>query len=227
MLFRSSLPNDDIFDLREAFRSLVINIQQASEAGSFYSLALSSVDEELADPTTATYLAWMAAEMGHRVLLIDADIEGTYLNESLGLPNKRGFSNLLAQDLSLKEVYHRSPIEHNLFVMTTGQTARDPAKLLLSHHIRKLIKQAQAEFDLVVFNCPPFAQYADAGLIAAETNGLALLSHLGAVKSYKLEETLEKVWISNLPLLGFIAKEIPPKLPLLPKQNLFAFAKDS
>ena len=111
--------------------------------------------------------------------------------------------------------------------MTTGQTARDPAKLLLSHHIRKLIKQAQAEFDLVIFNCPPFTQYADAGLIAAETNGLALLSHLGAVKSYQLEETLEKVWISNLPLIGFIAKEMPPKLPLLPKQKLFEFSKVS
>ena len=222
-----SLPNDDIFDLREAFRSLAINIQQASEEGSFYSLALSSVDEELADSTTATYLAWMAAEMGHRVLLIDADLEGAYLHKSLGLPNKRGFSNLLAQDLSLKEVYHRSPMEHNLFFMTTGQTARDPAKLLLSHNIRKLIKQAQAEFDLVIFNCPPFTQYADAGLIAAETNGLALLSHLGAVKSYQLEETLEKVWISNLPLIGFIAKEMPPKLPLLPKQRLFEFSKVS
>lgn len=216
-----------LHEFKEAFRTLMANLQRADQERPLNSLVLSSVDEELHDSTTAAYLAWVAAEMGNRVLLIDADFRESNLHEVFDLPNYEGFSTLLVEDTPLRLVYRESPREDNLFVVTTGNVNLDPSRLLMSNNIRKLVQQAEAEFDLVLFNCPPFSQYADAGLIAAETSGLILLSHLGMVKSYQLEETLERLWVSQLPLIGLIAKETSTKSSLLPAQKLFDFARVS
>jgi capsular exopolysaccharide synthesis family protein len=154
--------------------------------------------------------------MGQRVLLIDADFRYPHLHSFLDLPNDKGLSNILAGELELKQVIKRSPIEPNLFTLTAGSATGDPVRLLSSTKIQQFIAKTEGYFDLVIYDAPPFAEYADASLIAAEASGLALVSNLGTVKSAQLEQALEKLWISKIPLLGLIAKEYAPKGALLP-----------
>jgi succinoglycan biosynthesis transport protein ExoP len=213
---RGALPIDDIYAYREAFRSLVANLQRLDADRPLKSLVISSADNQLADSTTAAYLAWAAAELGNRVLLIDADFRFPHLHNFLELPNDQGFANILAGELDLKNVIKRSPIEPNLFVLTTGTTDIDPARLLSSTKMKQFITKTESYFDLVIYDSPPFAEYADAALLSAETSGLVLVSHLGTVKTAQLEQALEKLWISKIPLIGLIAKEAASKMALLP-----------
>lgn len=213
---RGAVSADDMFVYREAFRSLVANLQRLDADRPLKSLVISSADNELADSTTAAYLAWAAAELGNRVLLIDADFRFPHLHNFLELPNEQGFGNILAGELDLKNVIKRSPAEPNLFVLTTGALEADPARLLSSTKMRQFITKTESYFDLVIYDSPPFADYTDAALLSAETSGLVLISHLGTVKSAQLEQALEKLWISKIPLIGLIAKEANSKLALLP-----------
>lgn len=215
-LQNGSLPPDGMHAFQEAFRSLVANLQRIDAEKPLRSLVISSADDKLADSTTAAYLAWAAAEMGNRVLLIDADFRFPHLHDFLELPNEKGFSNILAGELDLKHVIKRSPIEPNLFVLTAGTTTTDPARLLSTNKMKQFVSKTEDYFDLVIYDVPPFSEYADASLIGAEASGLALISHLGTVKSAQLEQTLEKMWISKIPLVGLIAKEAATKLTLLP-----------
>ncbi|MGB3136883.1 MAG: CpsD/CapB family tyrosine-protein kinase, partial [Nodosilinea sp.] len=216
ILQNGSLPPDGMHAFREAFRSLAANLQRIDSEKPLKSLVISSTDDQLADSTTATYIAWAAAEMGNRVLLIDADLRMPHLHDFLELPNQRGFSNLLAEELELKQVIKQSPKEPNLFVLTAGSATSDPVRLLSSSNIQQFIAKTEGYFDLIIYDAPPFAEYADASLIAGEASGLALVSHLGTVKTAQLEQALEKIWISKIPLLGLIAKEYAPKGALLP-----------
>ncbi|MEA5448625.1 polysaccharide biosynthesis tyrosine autokinase [Leptolyngbya sp. CCNP1308] len=210
------MPTEDLYIYREAFRSLVANLQRLDADRPLRSLVISSADNQLADSTTAAYLAWAAAELGNRVLLIDADFRFPHLHNFLELPNQQGFANILAGELDLKNVIKRSPTEPNLFVLTTGSTAVDPARLLSSTKMKQFVAKTESYFDLVIYDSPPFSEYADAALLSAETSGLVLVSHLGTVKSAQLEQTLEKLWISKIPLIGLIAKEAASKMALLP-----------
>ncbi|MGG6238285.1 GumC family protein [Nodosilinea sp. AN01ver1] len=212
----SDVLKEDIFAYREAFRSLVANLQRLDAEHPLRSLVISSADNQLADSTTAAYLAWAAAELGNRVLLIDADLRFPHLHNFLELPNDQGFGNILAGELDLKNVIKRSPTEPNLFVLTTGTTKIDPARLLSSTKMAQFIAKTESYFDLIIYDSPPFAEYADAALLSAETSGLVLVSHLGTVKSVQLEQTLEKLWIAKIPLVGLIAKEATSKPSLLP-----------
>jgi capsular exopolysaccharide synthesis family protein len=210
------VPLNDMHAFKEAFRTLAANLQRVDTAKPMRSLVVSSVDEELLDSTTATYLAWAAAEMGHRVLLIDADLRFPHLHEPLGLPNKEGFSDALVGTKNLKQLIRRSPAEPNLFVLPAGILSTDPVKLLSTAKIRQFVTRVEPHFDLVIYHAPPFSEYADASLLAAEASGLALVSPLGSVKSAQLEDTLERLWVSKIPLVGIIAKEPSPKASLLP-----------
>ncbi len=211
-----STPPDGLHSFKEAFRSLAANLQRINAERPVKSLVISSADNQVADSTTAAYLAWAIAEMGKRVLVVDADFRFPHLHNFLALPNEKGLSNILAGELELKQVIKRSPKEPNLFVLTAGSATGDPVRLLSSTKIQQFIAKTEGYFDLVIFDAPPFAEYADASLIAAEASGLALVSHLGTVKSSQLEQALEKLWISKIPLLGLIAKEYAAKGALLP-----------
>lgn len=212
----SAALKEEIFAYREAFRSLVANLQRLDAEHPLRSLVISSADNQLADSTTAAYLAWAAAELGNRVLLIDADLRFPHLHNFLELPNDQGFGNILAGELDLKNVIKRSPTEPNLFVLTTGTTKIDPARLLSSPKMTQFVAKTESYFDLIIYDSPPFSEYADAALLSAETSGLVLVSHLGTVKSIQLEQTLEKLWIAKIPLVGLIAKETTSKPSLLP-----------
>ncbi|OKH48401.1 hypothetical protein NIES30_10260 [Phormidium tenue NIES-30] len=213
---KGDLPIEDLYAYREAFRSLVANLQRLDADRPLRSLVISSADNQLADSTTAAYLAWAAAELGNRVLLIDADFRFPHLHNFLELPNQQGFANILAGELDLKNVIKRSPTEPNLFVLTTGTTEIDPARLLSSSKMTQFVAKTESYFDLIIYDSPPFSEYADAALLSAETSGLVLVSHLGTVKSIQLEQALEKLWIAKIPLVGLIAKEAVSKLSLLP-----------
>ena len=207
---------DEMHEFKEAFRSLAANVQRVKGAKAIRSLVISSVTEDLADYTTATYLAWAAAEMGNRVLLVDADLRFPHLHEPLGLPNEQGFSNFLGGGIELRQIIRRSPAEPNLFVLPAGVPPTDPVKLLSTSKIRQFITRVEVNFDLVIYNTPSYSDFADASLLAAEASGFLLVSNLGSVKSAQLQETLEKLWVSKIPLLGLIAKESAPKAALLP-----------
>ncbi|HIK46200.1 MAG TPA: polysaccharide biosynthesis tyrosine autokinase, partial [Leptolyngbyaceae cyanobacterium M65_K2018_010] len=215
-LGNGAVPTHGMHAFKEAFRSLAAHLQRVDADKPITSLVISSADSQVADSTTAAYLAWALAEMGQRVLLIDADFRFPHLHNFLELPNEKGFSNILAGELDLKQVIKRSPVETNLFVLTAGTATQDPVRLLSSERIKQFRNKTESYFDLVIYDAPPFAEYADAALIAAEASGLALISHLGTVKSAQLEQTLERLWIAKIPLLGLIAKETAPKLALLP-----------
>ena len=209
------VPFDSLHGFKESFRSLVANLQRSASEQPVRSLVISAADE-VADATTAAYLAWAAAEMGSRVLLIDADFRFPHLHNCLERPNENGFSNVLAGELDLEQAIMRSPLEPNLFVLTAGSATSDPVRLLSAHKIQPFIAKAEGCFDLVIYDAPPLVEYADASLIAAAASGLALVSHLGTVQSAQLEQALEKIWISKIPLLGLIAKEPAAKRALLP-----------
>ncbi|TVQ13503.1 MAG: hypothetical protein EA368_02175 [Leptolyngbya sp. DLM2.Bin27] len=206
---------DGLHSFKEAFRSLAANLQRVNAEKAVRSLVISSTDDQILGSTTATYLAWAVAEMGQRVLLIDANFRYPHLHTFLELPNDRGLSNILIGELELSQGIKRSPVEPNLFTLTAGSATSDPVRLLSTHKIKQFIAETEGCFDLVIYDAPAFAEYADAALIAAEASGLALVSHLGMVKSAQLEQALEKLWIAKIPLLGLIAKEYAPKGALL------------
>lgn len=192
----------------EAFRTLHTNLQFLSPDQPIRSLVISSSTPADGKSTTTTFLAQAAAAMGLRVLLVDADLRRPRIHETTDLPNVWGLSNVISSEINVDDVIQRSPVEDNLFVLTAGQIPPDPTRLLASKKMHNLVERFQQSFDLILFDTPPLLGLADARILAAHTDGIALVVGLGKTDRSVLTEVLYGLKTSRARVLGLIANGV-------------------
>ena len=193
------------YQFLEAFRSLYTNIHLLSAGTAIRSLLVSSAVAGDGKSTVALHLAAIAAAVGQRVLLVDADLRCPQLHTKLGLPNVRGLADAISTDLSLNDAIQRALNQDNLFVLTAGQIPPDPIKLLSSKKMQYLMEQFQAFFDLVIYDTPPLAGLADAHLIAAHTDATIMVVQIAKTDRAQVRKVLEELKISGASVLGIVA----------------------
>ncbi len=197
----------------EVFRSLYTNILLLGSDTPIRSLVISSPAQEDGKSTITIHLALAAAAMGQRVLLVDANLRFPTLHKRVGLMNIQGLTDVISTELEWSNVIERSPIEDNLFVLSAGPIPPDPIRLLASHKMQELMDQMQASFDLVIYDTPPLLGFADANLLAANTNGVILVAGLGKLKRTVFQQALEEIQVSGTPILGVIANKAKEGTP--------------
>jgi capsular exopolysaccharide synthesis family protein len=189
----------------EAFRSLYANILLLGSDTRIRSFVISSSIPGEGKSTVALYLAQAAAELGQKVLLVDTDLRLPQLHHRLKLANTSGLSNVISLDLDVEQVIQRSPVESNLFVLTAGQIPPDPTKLLSSQKMQNLMTQFKETYDLVIYDSSPLLGLADTKLLAARTDGIAMVVEIGRTKSSLLVQALDELKLSSVAVLGTIA----------------------
>jgi len=190
---------------QEAFRSLNANMRLLNVDSPIRSCAITSCQVADGKSTVAVNLAMAAAAMGQRVLLVDADLRRPQVHEMLCLPNWKGLSSVISQDLDVEEAIVRSPREENLFILTSGPFFPDPTKLLSSRKMQHLMENLLSKFDLIIYDTPPLLGLADANLLGAHTDGLMLVVGLNQTEREALIVALEDLKMAGIPLLGMVA----------------------
>ena len=133
------------------------------------------------DPHQAQHMTALAqsfATIGKRVLLIDADLRGRTLSQSLGLSDaKRGLCSAITKGSAIEDVT-REKEEVGFGFVPTGSCTISPGDLLSSPEFAHLMRQAKSNYDLVLVSGPAIDEYTDAQLVIRETNCRILLSRL-------------------------------------------------
>ncbi|MEM9923910.1 MAG: polysaccharide biosynthesis tyrosine autokinase [Cyanobacteria bacterium P01_D01_bin.50] len=191
----------------EVFRSLYTNILLLGSDTPIRSLVVSSATPKDGKTTVAIQLALAAAAMGQRVLLVDANLRCPTIHNRVGLMNIQGLTDLISSDLEWSNVIERSPLEENLYVMAAGPIPPDSTRLLASVKMQDLMSELHSSFDLVIYDTTPIVGFADANLLAANTNGVMLVAGLGKLKRTAFAQALEEIQVSGTPILGLVANK--------------------
>lgn len=191
----------------EAFRSLFTNLRMLNSDTPIRSVVISSAAQGEGKSTVAAHLARAAAAMGQRVLLIDSDLRNPMLHTYMDMDNHQGLTNVVIGDLELRDAVQRWVGEPRLYVLTAGTLPPDPTRVLSSNRMQQLMEQVQNRFDLVIYDTPPLLGFADAYLVAAQTDGLALVTDPKKLKRSLLEEALEQLRTSKVSLLGIVTQK--------------------
>ncbi|NEO51951.1 MAG: polysaccharide biosynthesis tyrosine autokinase [Okeania sp. SIO3B5] len=189
---------------QEAFRTLNANIRLLNIENPIQSFVISSATPGDGKSTVAGHLARAAAAMGQRVLLIDADLRCPQIHNMMGLSNQQGLSSIIADGVPIETAIQRSPVDENLFVLTSGPIPPDPTKILSSRQMHQLIQDAATTFDLVICDTAPLLGRADASLLSACTNGLMLVVGLGKTEREALNLALDDLSMAGVPMLGIV-----------------------
>ena len=197
----------------EAFRFLGANLSlhQVEQQKDIHSLIITSAISGEGKSTVALNLAQAKAAMGAKVLIVEADMRSSNkLSNGMLSTANNGLSDLLSSDeLSPKQVIRRSVLDKNLYVLTSGNINNfDTSKLLASPKMRNLMEELHLNFDLVIYDVASVVDYADVSLLANQTDGIILVTGLGKLQALKLEEAMNQLNISRIPVLGVVVNKI-------------------
>ena len=144
--------------------------------------------------TIVANLALAFAESGRRVLIIDADLRRPAMHRALRVPNEGGLADMLQKGAVWPEGFHR--VAQGLEFLPSGIKPHNPAALLSSPHMAKLLQQARERADIVLIDCPPVLAVADSLPLTAQVDGVLLVTRFGVTQrrnAVRAKELLEKV----------------------------------
>jgi polysaccharide biosynthesis transport protein len=167
--------------IAEAYRHLRTSILLSTAGRAPRTLLVTSSVPSEGKTTTAVNTAISLAQTGAKVLMIDADMRRPRLHSIFDLSNRAGLSSLLSRDVVYDDIASTIQHEQNsgLFVITAGPLPPNPAELIGSEQMAKLIAEVSAKFTHVVVDSPPVAAFTDGVLIASMVEGVVLVVHSG------------------------------------------------
>lgn len=145
--------------------------------------------------TTVANLAVSIAQSGKSVLVIDADLRNPTQHKLFGLNNAEGLSVALVQDQEDHNYIKETQVP-GVSVLTGGPIPPNPAELVGSKRMKRLIDEASEQFDVVLIDTPPIIAVTDAAILAQEVDGVILVLASGEVnKEYaqRAKDQLDKV----------------------------------
>lgn len=194
----------------EAFDTVYANIRFLYSDSSIRSIAVGSAEAKDGKSTIALHLAQTVANMGQRVLLVDANLRYPHLHQVLGVSNQKGLTDLLTEKAVPSAVIQRTPLSENLFILTAGVPFANAFKLLGSTRMQKLINELEMSYDLVIYDTPELHQYTDGTFLTEYLDGIVLVAAVAKTRKTVFEETITQLNTYRMPCIGVIANHVKP-----------------
>lgn len=189
--------------ISEAYQSLVTNIRYSTAGGIPRSLVVTSSQASEGKTTTSQTLAREFAKLGHRTLLIDADMRRPTLHKILPNREQEGFTAVLAGEKTLSEVVVASDVD-NLSYMSALPIPAAPSALLASADLQKLMNELSREYDTVIFDSPPVLGLSDAPAISAQMDAVLMVVDATKARSKSAKSAYRRLEMVNAPVIGAI-----------------------
>lgn len=194
----------------EAYRSVRTALQFSTDHGVPKVLLVTSASPSEGKSTTALALATNLARLGHKVLLIDADLRNPSLHRQFPSTATMGLSSYLTSAATIEQVVQKTPIE-NLSAVTSGPLPPNPAELLSGPRMRELLESAAGQFDQLVLDGPPVMGLADAPIVAHLADGTLLMVAAGRTRRTALQAALQRLRASRARVVGAVLTMYEPK----------------
>jgi capsular exopolysaccharide synthesis family protein len=165
--------------IAEAYRHLRTSLLLSSAGQPPKTILVTSSQPSEGKTTTAINTAFMLAQTGAEVLIIDCDLRRPRLHAHFGAPNSKGLTNWLSGETDIDALIQTYEQHANLKFLTSGPVPPNPAELLGSDEMRKLLGILSERFTHIVIDSPPAISFTDASILSTMVDGVVLVVHGG------------------------------------------------
>ena len=165
--------------IAESYRHLRTSLLLSSAGQPPKTILVTSSQPSEGKTTTAINTAFMLAQTGAEVLIIDCDLRRPRLHAQFEVGNSKGLTTWLSGEKNLDnllQTYARTP---NLKILTSGPVPPNPAELLGSEEMRKLLALLSERFAHIIIDSPPAISFTDASILSTMVDGVMLVVHGG------------------------------------------------
>ncbi|WP_392531415.1 GumC family protein [Nostoc sp. C117] len=195
----------------EMYRMIQANLKFLSSDKVLKTIVVTSAVPKEGKSTVSANLAAAIAQLGRKVLLIDADMRVPSQHHLWQLTNAVGLSEVLVGQAEFNIAV--SKVMDNLDVLTAGVRPPNPLALLDSKRMASLIDNfsSQYNYDFVIIDAPPLLLAADALTLSQMTDGILLVARPGVIDSNSANAAQEMLERSNYNVLGLVVNGITDK----------------
>ena len=151
------------------------------------------------------------AELGHRVVLVDADLRRSQITSKYGIKlvegSGMGLAHYLAGMCEVGDVVYKTNIA-NAYMVPLGHDVSNSLALLTSGRLSKLLGDLKAQFDYVLVDAPPVGVIIDAAEIAKHCDGTMIAVKYNTVSRRELVEVKRQIDRSGCPILGVVLNSV-------------------
>ena len=192
----------------EAFRSLRTNLEFSAVEKPISTILVTSPGPSEGKTTVAVNLAAIFSQAKNRVVLIDADMRRPHVHHLMGMSNREGLSDLfLNQTQTINVGRGREDLPH-LLVITSGSLPPNPAELLGSEKMSRILKQLSQNVDVVIIDTPP-SLVADAQILATKVDAVLFVIQPGVTHMATAKASLDMFKRSGARVVGVVLNRIP------------------
>ena len=188
----------------EAYRILATNIRLMFRNDEDHVMLVTSVNSGEGKSTTATNIACTYAQMGKKVLLVDADIRNASIHQKLGIDNKQGLTHYLKGEIDLVGITQPVKRIPGLYTITAGQQDVDPVSLLSHERMSYLTTQGGSIFDYVVIDAPPVQGFADSLILNSLATSTILVAREENLEARSIKEVISQLRRVKNNVAGFL-----------------------
>jgi capsular exopolysaccharide synthesis family protein len=195
--------HDPLSKISEAYKIARTNIEFAMIDQDLKTINITSTQQAEGKSITIANLAISYAQAGRRILLIDADLRRPSLHRRFGLSNRQGLSSAIVQGSNPEKFVQDSRIP-NLSILTSGPIPPNPAEMLMSKTMWRLIDELKPQYDLIFIDGSPVGIVTDSAIISTKVDGTIFVVRAGMVNKNQLTRATELLKKVNAKVLGFI-----------------------
>lgn len=187
----------------EAYRKLRTAILLSRPASPPRILLFTSGHSGEGKTATVVNTAISLAQMGARVLLIDADLRNPSCHKELHMENNLGLTEFLVGQKDLADVMKPTRIKHLSF-MSSGALPPNPGDLLGSRKMQAAFILLRSFYDYIVIDSPPVLPVSDAEILSSHVDGVILVVDSERTPYQVVRETRYSLTAAQAKILGVV-----------------------
>ena len=192
----------------ESYRHLRTSLLLSSAGQPPKTILVTSSQPSEGKTTTAINTAVMLAKTGAEVLIVDCDLRRPRLHAHFEAPNTRGLTNWLSGETDLDGLIQTYDKQPHLKILTSGPVPPNPAELLGSEEMRKLLTILSDRFAHVIIDSPPAISFTDASILATMVDGVVLVVHGGRSSRAVLRRAKQQLLDVGANIFGVVLNNV-------------------
>ncbi|MDP1864096.1 MAG: chain length determinant protein tyrosine kinase EpsG [Thiobacillus sp.] len=166
-------------------------------------LAIGSARADEGASYLAANLAVLFAQMGRKVLLIDANMRQPRQHEIFNLGKGMGLSDVLAERAPTLEVRTVKSFP-TINVLLAGSPPPNPAELLARPSFGALLSGLESSYDIILLDTAPSQVSSDFQIISAHAGGMLIATRRNVSRLTPLIELKEKLIFAGTQVVGAV-----------------------
>jgi succinoglycan biosynthesis transport protein ExoP len=191
--------------LPDAYNVALVNLRFALPSEKHVVVTLAGFNPGVGKTSTVEGLARAAVRSGRRVLMIDGDMRAAALSRRPGCDHHPGLVDYLALATPLENAIVE--LQPGLSIVPARPSKANPASLLAGPRLAEMLAELRPQYDLILIDTPPMAHLADALLLTAHSDGVALVVRTGVSKPADVTTATTRLRKTGTPLAGLVVFE--------------------